>query len=493
LLNKLLIANRGEIALRIIRSARALGIKTVAVFSATDRDAEHVATADEAYALGGPQPVQGYLDGAAIVAAAQATGADAIHPGYGFLSERADFALAVERAGLIFVGPPPAAMAALGDKLAARALAIRLGVPVVPGIDAADPRSVRAFAAATGYPLLVKAAGGGGGRGMRVVNREEELPEALAAAAREAQAAFGDGRIFVERYLRRARHIEIQIIADRFGAMATLGERECSVQRRHQKVVEESPSPAVDDALRARMSEAALRMAAAAGYQNAGTVEFMVEGREFYFLEVNARLQVEHPVTEMRFGCDLVAEQLRIATGEKLSRFAAPRGWSLECRLTAEDAEHEFRPATGTVSYLHLPAGPGLRVDTFLTPGTRIGSDYDSLLAKIVTFGQDREEARGLMAAALDDCCIAGVEHTGAFLRDVIASAAFRRGDLTTHFIDDHFRRWRPPAHERTAAFIAAALAVAGRVGAPEPPLPPGATPQSPWQRLAQFRLWSAR
>jgi acetyl/propionyl-CoA carboxylase alpha subunit len=497
-LKKLLIANRGEIALRVIRSARLLGLRTVAVFSEADRTAPHVTEADEARLIGPASPAESYLNIEAILRAAAETGADAIHPGYGFLSERPAFARAVEKAGLIFIGPSAAAMEAIGDKVAARRLALEADVPVVPGIETADATSVRAFAKKVGYPILVKAAAGGGGRGMRVVDKADALEGALESASREAQAAFGDGRIFVEKYLARPRHIEVQILGDSYGKIVALGERECSIQRRHQKLIEESPSVAVDEKLRARMCEAAIRLAGAVGYQSAGTAEFLLQDGEFYLLEVNARLQVEHPVTEIRFGCDLVAEQLRIAAGERVGDFGAPRGATIECRITAEDAEHDFRPAIGRVSYLHLPNAPGVRVDTFLTDGVEVSADYDSLLAKIICHGANREEARRRMLLALDDVVIAGLHHTTAFLRDVIASEQFARGELSTHFVDDHFSKWRYDDANEKAALIAAALVASRALGKGE------ATPasangkiercdQSPWSALGGFELWHRR
>ena len=498
-LKKLLIANRGEIALRVIRSARLLGLKTVAVFSEPDRHSTHVAAADEARLLGSATPAESYLNIDAVLRAAIETGADAIHPGYGFLSERAAFARAVEGAGLIFVGPSSTAMEAIGDKLAARRVAAAAKVPVVPGIETADEASVGAFAKKVGYPILVKASAGGGGRGMRIVKESGALEAALESAAREAQAAFGDGRIFIEKYLARPRHIEVQILGDSHGSIVALGERECSIQRRHQKVIEESPSFAVDDKLRARICEAAVRLASAVGYQSAGTFEFLLQDGDFYLLEANARLQVEHPVTEIRFGCDLVAEQLRIAMGERLSDPSAPRGTTIECRITAEDAEHDFRPATGRVSYLHLPTAPGIRVDTFLTQGAEIGADYDSLLAKVISYGANREEARRRMLLALDEVVIAGLHHTTAFLRDVIASEQFERGDLSTHFVDDHFKRWRHDATAETAALLAATLVASRAIGTGESIASAGANGQierrgqSPWNTLGGFQLWERR
>ena len=497
-LKKLLIANRGEIALRVIRSARLLGLKTVAVFSEADKASTHVAAADEARLIGPAPPAESYLNIDAVMRAAIETGADAIHPGYGFLSERPAFARAVEAAGLIFVGPSSSSMEAVGDKVAARRLAMDAKVPVVPGIETADAASVRAFAKKVGYPILVKASAGGGGRGMRLVEQPDALEAALESAAREAQAAFGDGRIFVEKYLAKPRHIEVQILGDSHGKIIALGERECSIQRRHQKLIEESPSVAVDEKLRARLCDAAVRLAGAVGYQSAGTVEFLLQDGEFYLLEVNARLQVEHPVTEIRFGCDLVAEQLRIAAGEHVADPVPPRGATIECRITAEDAEHDFRPAIGRVSYLHLPNAPGVRVDTFLTQGTEIGANYDSLLAKVICYGANREEARRRMLLALDDVVIVGLHHTTAFLREVIASEHFERGELSTHFVDDHFGKWRHDASAEKAALITAALVAAGTIGKGQSMRSSSngkieRRDQSPWTTLGGFQLWERR
>jgi acetyl/propionyl-CoA carboxylase alpha subunit len=500
-ITKLLVANRGEIALRIVRSARLLGIATVAVYSEADAGAAHVAAADEARLIGPPEASQSYLNIAAIIEAARASGADAVHPGYGFLSERPEFARAIEKAGMIFVGPPAEVMAALGDKVAARRLAAAAGVPVVPGLDTLDDRAAAQFAARVGFPLLVKAAAGGGGRGMRVVQTQAGLAEALAAAAREAKAAFGDGRVFLEKYLAHPRHVEVQVLADRHGGVVALGERDCSIQRRHQKIIEESPAPGLDHGLRGRMVEAALEVARAAGYRNAGTMEFLVDGGEFYFLEANTRLQVEHPVTEMRFGCDLVAEQLRVAMGERVSSPPAPRGAAIECRIYAEDAEHGFRPATGEALYLNFPGGPGVRIDTHLMTGTRVTSFYDGLLAKLVCWGADREQARRRMATALGEFSLLGVTNTAGFLRDVVASEAFRDARLSTRFLEEHFPSWSPDDEALESLLVAAAMVAGGSLGAARPL---GAAPssprgadgsrnagRSPWAELAAFEPWS--
>jgi len=503
-LKKLLVANRGEIALRIIRSARVMGLKTVAVFSEADAATAHVAEADEAQLIGPPEAARSYLNIAAILEAAKASGADAIHPGYGFLSERPEFARAVAQAGLTFVGPPAEVMAAIGDKVAARRVAVTAGVPVVPGSEVADPASARAFALEAGLPILVKASAGGGGRGMRIVEREGDLEAALGAAAREAEAAFGDGRIFLEKYLARPRHIEVQLLGDRYGKIVALGERECSIQRRHQKIIEESPSPAVNDRLRARMLEAAIRLAGAVGYRNAGTVEFLLDGDNFYFLEVNARLQVEHPITEIRFGCDLVSEQLKLAGGEPAIDPSTPRGHAIECRICAEDAEHDFRPATGKVLYIRQPGGPGVRLDTFLGPGAEISAYYDSLLAKLVCTGEDREQARRRTILALDEFALLGVTNTAAFLREVVASEAFARADLSTHFIEENFPHWHcgdDSSGDSKAALIVAALVAERVLGtdgiAPKAEAAAGAAavsaPRSPWTLLGDFRLGGQR
>jgi len=492
----LLIANRGEIALRIVRSAQILGLRTVAVYSDADPAAAHVTAADEALPIGPAEPAASYLNAAAIIAAAREAGADAIHPGYGFLSERPEFAHAVQQAELVFVGPPPEVLSMLGDKVAARRIARRAGVPVVPGSDVADLQSAREFGAEAGYPILIKAAAGGGGRGMRVVEAPGELAGALDAAAREAEAAFGDRRLFVEKYLARPRHIEVQILADNEGNTVALGERECSIQRRHQKIIEESPAPQLPDELRSRIIEAAVKLARAADYCNAGTAEFLVDGDSFYFLEVNARLQVEHPITEMRFGRDLVIDQLLIAMGERLTEPLLPRGVAIECRINAEDPLHDFRPATGTVIQLAMPAGPGVRVDTHLLPGTEISPYYDSLVAKVISYGATREEARRRMTVALNEFSLLGVRTTADFLREVIASEVFARGELSTHFVPEFLAQWRNNSADLKLALIVAAsaarngLGVTAAVGTNDGDRSSGRPRRSPWAELGEFELF---
>jgi len=418
-MNKLLVANRGEIALRVFRAARALGIATVAVVAPDDRDSLHAREADETV------EIASYLDAAEHVRAARESGADAVHPGYGFLAESGDFADAVIAAGLTWVGPTPDALRAGGDKLAAKRIAREAGVPVVPDGDDA------------GFPLLVKAAAGGGGRGMRVVRSPGELDEAVAAAKREAQAAFGDDRVYVERYLERPRHVEIQLLADAHGTVLALGERECSVQRRHQKVLEESPSPALDPDLRAQMSDAAIRFATAIGYTGTGTAEFVLTGREFFFLELNARIQVEHPVTEAVTGVDLVQCQLKIADGEPLtlSNSLLLAGHAVEVRLYAEDPR-TFLPQAGPVSRLRLPET--VRVETGVAEGDEVGTGYDPMIAKLIAHGETRDEALDKLAAALAETEVGGVTTNLPFLRWLVAHPALRAGETTTAFLVEH-------------------------------------------------------
>jgi propionyl-CoA carboxylase alpha chain len=429
-LTSVLVANRGEIARRVFRTARSMGLRCVAVFADADAGSPFVADADEAVRLPG-----GYLDGPSIIAAAAEAGADAVHPGYGFLSENAAFAAAVAEAGLAWVGPPAAVIAAMGDKLAAKQAAIAAGVPTLSSSDdLAHDRSV-------GYPLLVKAAAGGGGKGMRIVERPGELAEAVAAARREAAGGFGDDRVFLERYVARARHVEIQVLGDAHGGLVHLGERECSIQRRHQKIVEESPSPAVDPDLRATMGDAALRLARAIGYRSAGTVEFLVDDatREFFFLEVNARLQVEHPVTEEVTGIDLVREQLRIAAGEPLDQSQDEvgfRGHAIEARLYAEDPAAGFLPAAGRLAAFAPAPDPAVRWESGVETGSVVGLDFDPMLAKVVAHAPTRAEAAGRLARALERLHIGGVATNRDLLAAILRHPAFLAGDTTTDFID---------------------------------------------------------
>ena len=429
-ITSLLVANRGEIARRVFRTAQAMGLRTIAVFADADAGAPFVTEADQAVRLPG-----GYLDGDAVLAAALAAGADAVHPGYGFLSENAGFARAVVDAGLVWVGPAPEVIEAMGDKINAKAAAVAAGVPTLPSTE--DP----AAAGEVGYPLLVKASAGGGGKGMRIVERAEDLDEAVAAARREALSSFGDDRVFLERYVARSRHVEIQILGDAHGTVVHLGERECSIQRRHQKIGEESPSPVVDDAMRAAMGDAALGLARAIGYTSTGTVEFLVDDatREFFFLEVNTRLQVEHPVTEEVTGVDLVREQLRVATGLAVDARAAAAtftGHAIEVRLYAEDPANGFLPATGTVAAFAPAAEPAVRWDSGVEAGSVVGTSFDPMLAKVVAHAPTREEAAGRLALALERLHLGGLTTNRDFLVAVLRSPAFLAGDTTTDFIE---------------------------------------------------------
>ena len=492
-LKRLLIANRGEIACRIVRACRDRGITSIAVFSEHDRDALHVRMADEAVALDGATAAETYLDIDKLVSAARDANVDAVHPGYGFLSERAAFADALERAGIVFVGPPSDVIARMGSKTEARALAVSAGVPVVPGAlasgqdDAAIAKAVRGV----GLPALIKASAGGGGKGMRVVRAEAEIEGAVGAARREALAAFGDGTLYVERLIERPRHVEIQVIADTHGRAVHLFERDCSVQRRHQKIIEESPSPGVTPALRARMGAAAVALARAAGYVNAGTLEFLVDGEgdnaAFYFLEMNTRLQVEHPVTEMVAGVDLVQAQLDVAEGRPLpwaDDALSQRGHAIECRIYAEAPEQGFLPQAGRIIHWEQPSGPGVRVDAGFETGSEITVHYDPLLAKLIVSGATRDEALGRALRALDEFIILGVRTNVAFLSNVLRSEAFRAGAVHTRWADDAIDALTPPA----PAALAEAAALAAREGAQAAGPAAGTRAPDPWGALAGWR-----
>jgi acetyl/propionyl-CoA carboxylase alpha subunit len=480
---RILIANRGEIALRVIRTCRDLGVETVAVYSDADVDAAHVAAADSAVRLGPAPAPESYLRADAIIDAALSTGASAIHPGYGFLSERASFVRAVTEAGLTFIGPPADAIDALGDKLGARRTVSASDVPVVPGtfepaaIDRPDALDgLLSDAEAIGFPLLVKAAAGGGGRGMRLVVAARDLPAALVAASSEARAAFGDGAVYLERQIRPARHIEVQLLGDMAGDVVAIGERDCSVQRRHQKLVEESPAPGLTEGERAVLHEMAVRAARAAGLYNAATAEFLFDAdRGFWFLEVNARLQVEHGVTELVTDLDLVAEQLWIAAGAPLSaavreaadRAQRPERHAMEIRLAAEDPAREFAPVPGRIGQWVMPAGPGVRVDTAVLSGHRVPPDYDPMIAKIMTVGRDRGTALRRMRRALDEIVVTGIQTTLPFDRALVRDPAFAvAAELSTDWVADHWdgRASRTQSHA-AAVTLAATAADAGQSG----------------------------
>ncbi|MDT4898070.1 MAG: acetyl-CoA carboxylase, biotin carboxylase subunit [Acidobacteriota bacterium] len=445
---RILIANRGEIAVRIVRACRDEGISPVAVFSEADRDALHVRLADEAYEIGAAPSVESYLRIERVIEAALASGADAIHPGYGFLAENADFAQAVADAGLVFIGPSAEAMRVMGMKTSARRVAVAAGVPVVPGTTEplASLDEAHRLAAGFGYPVMLKASAGGGGKGMRLVATEEELRSAFEAAQSEAAAAFGNPEVYLEKAIERPRHIEIQIFADTHGNFVHLGERECSIQRRHQKVIEECPSPINDADLRERMGEAAVNAARAVNYTGAGTVEFLVSDgtREFYFLEMNTRLQVEHPVTELVTGIDLVREQIRVAEGLPLSfkqEDVRWRGHAIECRVYAENPENNFLPSPGRITHLRVPAGPGVRDDGGVEAGAEVSIYYDPMISKLAAWGRTREEAIDRLRRALDEYAVGGIKTTLPFFREIVRDAEFIEGRLDTGFISRFFER----------------------------------------------------
>lgn len=494
--HKVLVANRGEIAIRIIRTLREMGIVSVAVFSDPDRDAPHLLHADQAVALGGARPAESYLNIDRLLAAMDESGADAVHPGYGFLSESPELARRVTEAGHTFIGPGAEVMARFGDKLEARRLADEVGVAMVPGTDAlvGDPVEVAAAASGLGYPVLIKAAGGGGGKGMRVVENETALADSVREAASEARAAFGDASVFLERYIERPRHVEIQIVADHHGNVVHLNERECSIQRRYQKIVEETPSPGLSRDLRQRMGQAAVAIARAAGYQNAGTVEFLLDEQgNFYFMEVNARLQVEHPITELVSGLDLVRCQLEIAAGRELpftQDDVVQRGHAIECRIYAEDPARGFLPSPGRLELVRLPEGPGLRFDHALQEGGEVSLHYDPLLGKLIVHAETRDAAIARMLRALRACVVLGVRTPIEFLIEVLDCAPFRSGETHTHFLQHHFADWAPGEEADQMAAIgfvldrrspSAARAAATAV--------PDVEAASPWQTLGAWSL----
>jgi acetyl-CoA carboxylase biotin carboxylase subunit len=464
---RVLVANRGEIAVRIIRALREMNIRSIAVFSDADRGALHVRMADEAEHIGPAASAESYLRQDRILEAAKKHRADAIHPGYGFLSENAEFADGCARAGVVFVGPSAESIRRLGSKTAARILAKQAGAPVVPGSEepATEVEHARALAREIGYPVLLKAAAGGGGKGMRRVNAESELESAVRDASSEAERAFQNGEIYIEKVIEKARHIEIQIAGDHHGNLVHLGERECSLQRRHQKIVEECPSPWVarHPELRAAMGEAALKIARAAGYDNLGTVEFLADNRgNFYFLEVNTRLQVEHPVTELVTGYDLVQLQLRIASGEALpfaQKDIAWRGWAMECRVCAEDPETNFFPSPGRIVQLREPSGPGVRLDSGVYPGWSVPLEYDPLLAKLVAWGPDRNAAIQRLQRALGEYTVTGVKTNVAFFREILDDPEFHTGNISTEFVADFFARRKARAEPDDQLDLAVALA----------------------------------
>lgn len=495
-INKVLIANRGEIAVRIIRACRDLGIPTVAVYSDADRAALHVRYADEAIHIGAPAPRESYLRMDKIIDAAKKTGADAIHPGYGFLAENADFAQQCSDEGVIFIGPTPSAISAMGDKQSARTAVRKNNVPLIPGTEAGLPDSeLEAAAAKIGYPVLIKAVAGGGGKGMREVHHAEDFAEALATARREAESSFGNGDVYVEKLLVGARHIEFQILADTHGNTIHLGERECSIQRRHQKLVEEAPSVFLDDDLRERMGKMAIAAAEAVDYVNAGTIECMVdEDKNFYFLEMNTRLQVEHPVTELVTGVDLAKEQIRIARGRRMGptgSFLNPKGWAIECRINAEDPYNNFLPSVGKITTMLPPSGPGVRVDSGVYRGYEISPYYDSMIAKLICWGEDRAEAMLRMRRALSEFTIMGVQHNIPFHINLLNSFSFIAGKIDTNFVEQRFSMETyendPTEADLEAAAIAATLYAHRKRQLATQVVTPGKRDTSNWKWMGRF------
>jgi acetyl/propionyl-CoA carboxylase alpha subunit len=494
MIRRLLIANRGEIAVRIARTCRRLGIESVALYSEAERRALHVRAADFGRFIGPAEPARSYLDGPAIVSAARATAAGAIHPGYGFLSENAEFAETCGAAGLIFVGPSPRAIREMGSKERSRALAQRIGVPTVPGYHGAaqDDEALASEADQLGYPLLVKASAGGGGKGIRLVERPGDLAAALATARREATSAFGDAALVLERYLERARHVEVQVLGDHHGRRVHLYDRECSIQRLHQKLIEEAPAPRLSDRTRQGLRDAALRIAEAIDYDSVGTVEFLVDecSGQFFFLEMNTRLQVEHPTTELVSGVDLVELQIAIACGERLPAaigFGAPRGSAIEARICAERPEEGFLPATGAVRAFEVPAIDGVRVDSGIDVGSEVTPFYDSMLAKVVAHGASREEARRKLVAALGRTVLSGVDSNLDFLRDVLETDGFRAAEISTRFLEPRFETQRPTEDEGRGSSldrITAALSWMARIERQRR----GSVP-APWDRLGPWRV----
>jgi acetyl-CoA carboxylase biotin carboxylase subunit len=495
-LKRVLIANRGEIAVRIIRACREAGIESVAVYSDADARALHVALADRAERIGPPPALESYLDTGAVIDAARRSGANAVHPGYGFLSERADFARAVDSAGLTFIGPPADAIERMGSKIGARALMESAGVPIVPGRTPADQTDAGVAQAARdiGFPVLIKASAGGGGRGMRIVRREDDAVELIRAARRESAAAFGDGTLYVERLIERPRHVEVQVFADDHGNVVHLFERECSLQRRHQKVVEESPSPALAPAVRARMGAAAVAAARAAGYRNAGTIEFLLEGEgdeaRFYFLEMNTRLQVEHPVTEAVIGVDLVRAQLDVAAGAPIpwpQESLRQRGHAIECRIYAEDPASDFLPQAGPLLLYREPSGPGIRIDAGVVEGDEIGVNYDPMLAKLIASAETRPAALERAIAALRAFPILGIRTNIPFLLHVLQHPAVQRGTVDTSFLDEHLAELTAPAKPSPAAIAAAAMADRFRGSNAVASAEGASRPADPWTRLENW------
>ena len=492
--DKILIANRGEIAVRIIATCREMGIKTVAVYSEVDKDSLHVLEADQAVCLGSAEPSESYLNMDKLIAACRKTGAQAIHPGYGFLAENAGFAERCKKEDIVFIGPSPQAIEDLGDKTVARRIMSKSGVPIIPGMmqPETNPNVLSKEAEKIGYPVLIKAAAGGGGKGMRIVRNKNDFLESCDAASREAKNAFGNGAIYLEKYIEKPRHVEFQILADSFGNVIHLLERECSIQRRHQKIIEETPSTALTPKLREEMGKAAVAAAKAAGYVNAGTVEFILdEDGKFYFLEVNTRLQVEHPVTEMITGIDLVRQQLEIAAGGRLNikqSDVAGRGHAIECRIYAENPLEAFMPSPGKIHFVREPRGPGIRNDCGVYSGFTVPMEYDPILAKLIVYAETRKDCISRMIRALNEYVILGVMTPIPFLVDILKTQAFRDGETYTDFIDKHFAHWSPDLSGKDLAAVAFIVDALSNQRRAVTVTTADSEANSPWKTLGNFR-----
>jgi len=492
---KILIANRGEIAVRVIRACREMGIRSVAVYSDVDRRNLHVQLADEAVCIGEAPPLESYLNMDRIIDAAKKVGAEAIHPGYGFLAENHRFAARCEKEGIVFIGPSAKAMKLVGDKVASRKTLSKFDVPIIPGMKSvvSDIDTFQKEAARIGFPVMIKASAGGGGKGMRIVRNSKELKSAIEAGRREAKSAFGDDSVYLEKCIEQPRHIEFQVLADLHGSVVHAFERECSIQRRHQKIIEETPSTAVDPELRERMGRTAVEVVRATGYTNAGTVEFLLDPQKnFYFLEVNARIQVEHPITEMITGLDLVKWQIRIASGEKLTirqEDLFQRGHAIECRIYAEDPANRFLPSLGTIHFMKNPEGPGIRVDSGIYSGCDVSMYYDPILAKLIAWGEDRETARKRMTQALKDYVVMGIKTTIPYLKDVMGVPDFMSGKTTTDFIENNLSDWKENDKNE---YLRAALTAAAVFEHTRPEFkstPSTETTHSPWSILGNWRI----
>lgn len=493
---KILIANRGEIAIRVATACKELGIRAVGVYSTVDRNAHHLRYMDDAHWIGDSPPRASYLNVANIIDVARRAGAQAIHPGYGFLAENSDFAKACEESGFVFIGPSANALALVGDKVASRNTVQKVGVPIIPGMQTVgkDSSGFRKIAKKVGYPVIVKASMGGGGKGMRIVRTEKELEASIAAGQREAKSAFGDASVYLEKYIEKPRHIEFQVLRDHHGNVIHLFERECSIQRRHQKIIEETPSTALDDDLRMKMGEAAKKVIEIAEYTNAGTVEFLLdENRNFYFLEVNARVQVEHPITEMVTGVDLVRQQIRIAAGDKINLSQASieqRGHAIEARIYAEDPENNFLPCPGRILYLNEPSGPGIRVDSGIYQGWDVPPHYDPILSKLIVWAENRNVAIERMSNALKDYIVLGIKNNLGYLKRIMGTSKFTKGDYDTHFIDENAEELSIPRENIHVVLVAAALLAAEKKGVS---VESGGTQirrdTTPWQELGHWEI----